>query len=138
MAQTERAINRQTGFSSTQRHVIASLYRQQSLTASQLADQLSISRGAATQLIDGLVKQGVVERVNDSADRRMVRIKLTDSHQANKAEFQAIIAAAVREFFSDLSDEELLDYVRLMDKVAASKGPGSASDSQPSSGLERS
>lgn len=121
MVRTERTIQHQTGFSATQRHVVASLYRQPLLTASHIADQLNMSRGAATQLIDALEKQGVVERVTDSADRRVVRLQLTDTRRRTEQEFQAAIAAALHDFFSPLTDDELAEYARLMDKLATAK-----------------
>ena len=48
------------------------------LTPSALADNLGITRGTVTGLLDGLERDGLVERVAHPEDRRMLMIRLTD------------------------------------------------------------
>ncbi len=45
--------------------------------ASVLADKLTVSRPSVTTVADGLVARGLVERVNDTEDRRRVNHTLT-------------------------------------------------------------
>jgi DNA-binding MarR family transcriptional regulator len=45
---------------------------------SPLADELALSMGAASTLIDRLVSRGLVERTTDEHDRRAVYVSLTD------------------------------------------------------------
>ncbi len=47
--------------------------------ASVLADKLTVSRPSVTTVADGLVARGLVERVNDTQDRRRVNHALTDA-----------------------------------------------------------
>jgi DNA-binding MarR family transcriptional regulator len=42
-----------------------------------IAEQMSISNAAASQLVDKLVQHGLVERAEDADDRRMKRLSLT-------------------------------------------------------------
>ena len=46
-----------------------------------IANQMSISNAAASQLIDKLVQQGLVERTEDPADRRAKRLSITAAGQ---------------------------------------------------------
>ena len=46
-----------------------------------IANQMSISNAAASQLIDKLVQQGLVERTEDPADRRAKRLSITPAGQ---------------------------------------------------------
>ncbi|MEN0064217.1 MAG: MarR family winged helix-turn-helix transcriptional regulator [Myxococcota bacterium] len=48
-------------------------------TVSSLADTLSVTPGAVTRLVDGLVDRGYVERRRDPDDRRRVAVALTAS-----------------------------------------------------------
>src|SRR4051812_8127346 len=50
-----------------------------SLTPSELAEKLDVTRGNMTGLIDGLERQGYITKTQDSDDRRTVTIKLSDS-----------------------------------------------------------
>lgn len=59
--------------------ILASLRRnkQKPLTPSTLKKELLVTSGAVTRQIDHLVKLGLVERVQDTVDRRSVNISLT-------------------------------------------------------------
>lgn len=46
-------------------------------TVGELADRLGISRPAATQGVDRLVRRGLVRRIGDADDRRRVQLRLT-------------------------------------------------------------
>ena len=48
-----------------------------SCTMGELAKALGVTLGAATGLVDRLIQQGLVERVSDPEDRRLVRVRLT-------------------------------------------------------------
>lgn len=51
-------------------------------TPSALADKAGVTRATMTGLIDGLERNGLVERIFDAEDRRRVSIKLTAAGQA--------------------------------------------------------
>lgn len=71
----------------------------------QLAESLAITGPAASQLVDELVKQGLVRRGRDPHDRRRYALEMTEPGR----EALAVTAAAIRE---------------LTDDVAAQLGPG--------------
>ncbi len=48
-------------------------------TMGELARELHVTLGAATGLVDRLVQQGLVARLPDVRDRRVVRLELTES-----------------------------------------------------------
>lgn len=59
--------------------------------ASILADKLTVSRPSITTVADGLVARGLVDRVNDAADRRRVNHALTEEgHRVLKHADEAI------------------------------------------------
>lgn len=56
------------------------------LTPGRLAEQLGLSPAATTALVDRLTAAGLLERVRDLPDRRMVRLQLTATAQQLGAE----------------------------------------------------
>lgn len=52
------------------------------MKVSEISSLLHVTSPTITQLINGLKKSGLVERHTDQADRRAVRIKLTDQGEA--------------------------------------------------------
>ncbi|WP_137719733.1 MarR family winged helix-turn-helix transcriptional regulator [Methylobacillus flagellatus] len=64
--------------------VLILLMREESLSSmpSTLADKAGVTRATMTGLLDGLERDGLVERIFDAQDRRRVSIRLTTSGQA--------------------------------------------------------
>jgi DNA-binding MarR family transcriptional regulator len=48
------------------------------MTMRQLARQLGITEGAATSVVDRLIRDGLMERRRDEKDRRIVKVRLTE------------------------------------------------------------
>ncbi len=63
--------------------VLILLMREETLTStpSSLAEKAGVTRATMTGLIDGLERDGLVERLLDSQDRRSITIKLTAAGQ---------------------------------------------------------
>ncbi|HEY7293825.1 MAG TPA: MarR family transcriptional regulator [Dehalococcoidia bacterium] len=71
---------------------------QQPLTVGEIARAMGLERNSASQLVDRLVRQGLVERERSLADRRQVFVTVSESgHLALEA-----TAPAVRALASDL------------------------------------
>lgn len=75
-------------------------------TARELARELDIDAGAMTRLIDRLVAKGLVERVRDSEDRRVVRLSLTPAGDALAAKLPAVLAEVNNDYLSGFADDE--------------------------------
>ena len=60
-----------------QLRILFRLYYHDSLTMGQVADMLSVSSPTATGTVNRLVARGLLERVPDASDRRLVRIRLS-------------------------------------------------------------
>ncbi|MFI6480256.1 MarR family winged helix-turn-helix transcriptional regulator [Nonomuraea sp. NPDC050663] len=96
------------------------------LTAGALNKAAMVTSGAITNRIDRLASRGLVERIRDDADRRSVRVKLTDQgwtlierlvplHVANEARILRALggqerddlAGALRDLLESLGDTSL-------------------------------
>lgn len=59
-------------------HTIEAIGLHDEKTSSEVAKSLSITVGTLTVAINNLEKKGYVERIRDAADRRVVKLKLTN------------------------------------------------------------
>lgn len=50
-------------------------------TMHELADYLSVSAPAATSFIENLIKNGMLERIDDKSDRRIIRVAISQAGQ---------------------------------------------------------
>lgn len=87
------------------------------LTLSDLAARLSCVRSNMTQLVDRLEADGLVRRVDDPADRRVVRAELTPLGRKRQAEGERLWRDAQVEVLRGLSDADAEALVGLLGGV---------------------
>lgn len=87
--------------------ILGVLMYHDSLPISVIGDILYISRPNMTSYIDKLVKDGMVERIPDEKDRRIIRIKLTSGGLEFIKKSRLIVEENMRENLSSLNAEEL-------------------------------
>lgn len=75
-------------------------------TVGELAGQLGRSISVTSRLVDAMVKQGWVDRIEDPADRRARRLGITTGGRAFLRDFEGVRAQAQREVVSSLTDDE--------------------------------
>ncbi len=76
------------------------------LTLKQAADLVVISLPGASRTVDDLVKRGFVERYEDTEDRRMKRVSLTDAGRAVSRRLNAARLNGLEQFTQNLTDSE--------------------------------
>ena len=89
-----------------------------------LADQVLLSASGVTRLLDGLERQGLVERAACSTDRRVVYAVLTDTgldrlRTAAQSHFGQVDAV----FGARFDDEELAALTGLLDRLGSGETP---------------
>lgn len=95
------------------------IYSENSLTMGELSRALSVPVSTATRMVDGLVARGCVQRLLDPADRRVVRVALTESSREFYEATEKYIGEHVRQILSCLTDEEQAVLFGLIRKVVA-------------------
>lgn len=84
---------------------------------SEIGECLIVTRPNITGLIDGLVEDGLVERIDDPEDRRVVLARLTPAGKKFMAWFVPEHFKNTRRLMSCLTGEEQRRLVVLLDKV---------------------
>jgi DNA-binding MarR family transcriptional regulator len=108
-----------SGLGSVTVHQVEALWalEQGALSMSQLAKALHVSESAATALVDRLVRHGLVERRPDPADRRVVRIELSERARSLADQVARARLRTFSEVFSGISDEKLGVLVAILEEV---------------------
>jgi DNA-binding MarR family transcriptional regulator len=73
-----------------------------------LAETMGVSLPTMSRAVDGLFERGFVRREEDSADRRMKRVGLTDAGRTVPRALNEARLSALQELMSSLADEEAL------------------------------
>ncbi|MTI81155.1 MAG: MarR family transcriptional regulator [Firmicutes bacterium] len=88
-------------------------------TPSSIAQEMGVTSGAITSLADRLHKQELISRERSESDRRVVMIKLTSK---GEEAFKAVDAERMKrvvEIFSQLTEKDIDDLIRIYDKLIA-------------------
>jgi DNA-binding MarR family transcriptional regulator len=87
------------------------------LTMGALAEQISLTTGGVTRLIDRMESAGYVQRVPCQTDRRVLYATLTDAGRAKLDEAAEIHAGNLRTVFDGFSDGKRLMFDDLLDRL---------------------
>lgn len=92
------------------------------LTMRELARDLDISESATTAAADRLVRQGLAERRADPADRRVVRLALSERARAFTEKFLQARRDQVHQAFKVLSDAQVSAFVDVLETLVEGEG----------------
>ena len=90
------------------------------LTSGDIARRMLVTGGCVTVILDNLEKDGLVERIRSTEDRRVVTVKLTSKGDTTFSSIFRKHADRVTELASVLSDTEQLQLSTLLKKLGLS------------------
>src|SRR3954454_6590536 len=90
------------------------------LSHSGIAQRLFVTGASVTSLVDTLERKGLVRRIRDTADRRVVLVELTDAAYPVLDAFLADVTTLHAFEFAVLDEQERETFVQLLAKVAVS------------------
>lgn len=109
------------GMTTSRASVLLSLAgKRGSVGMSALGEGCGLSPRSMTVLVDGLEKEGLVERSSDAHDRRITLIGLTEAgRRLAESQLEPSNQAAAR-LFEDLTEDEQAELLRLLIKLQGS------------------
>ena len=94
------------GVSMTQIHILSMLEHHGEMAMSRLAEMLDVSDSNATGLVDRLAERGLVERVRDLEDRRVVTVRPSQKGRDVLDEVQLMRDDLLRQVLARLAPEQ--------------------------------
>ena len=98
-------------------HSLVLISEREGITMKELAQALHISSPSATSLCNRLVRTGWVARRHDDTNRKLVRLKLTDTGTKILREKQERRRLILRKIFSALSRREQIALTKMHQKL---------------------
>ena len=131
--------SRETGLSVIHLNVLFYVSHQQTLPVSEIAAKLGITRSAASQLIDHLVKKGYLSRKEGYPDRRLRQIRLAEKGLALVKEFDEARFHWIVKMGSALSPAQKESIIHSLSELAeaARKIGGGEDDNQQKTGRKK-
>ncbi len=94
-----------------------SIYQNASVTMGEISNEIFVSPATATRVVDWWVKNGLAERLPDSSDKRLVRVKITEEGRVVHEIAVEIAHKRIGEFLSRLNPEEQIIVNLLLEKL---------------------
>lgn len=101
--------------------LLRTLFRQEGVPPSQLADALGMTRGAISKLSDRLLVKALITRHAHAEDGRTHTLALTRRGRELVPVLAALADANDEDFFADLSARERATLMALMQRIVAAK-----------------
>lgn len=117
-AHTSRFSHRRFGMTMTQASVVMLLMHEGRKTMTEVASALGVSKSAATQLLEGLIERGVVERTQDENDKRVAYVAVSRKGLQHFRRMHRGGAKHLTELFDLLDDTELEQIEAITKKLA--------------------
>jgi DNA-binding MarR family transcriptional regulator len=96
---------------------LATLGREQELTAGQLARSADLNPGTVTAMLDQLEAANIVQRSRNSEDRRVCNVSLTPQGWELLERKRAYWRSLWDEHFADFSDDDLAAAARVINEI---------------------
>jgi len=96
-----------TGIQAAQYRVLGVLMKAGTLPMSEIGRRLYISKPYMTALIDTLIKDGLVERTPDRADRRVINISITEPGKKHLKQSITLYKNDLKDLLSTLDEHDL-------------------------------
>lgn len=106
-------------FNGAQGRILFVLWEEDNIPISELSRKTGLAKTTLTSMLDRMEKQDLIERVYSPADRRTVRIRLTDTAGQFHDRYEQVSEEMNQIFYKGFSDEEILTLEAGLGKVLA-------------------
>lgn len=97
--------------------ILVNLYRFEGISQQELARKLLVGRSNMSMLLPQLEKRGLIERLSDAKDKRVLRLHLTAAGRDLTAQAMAIQTDMIERTLSATPIEQCLEMAETMEKL---------------------
>lgn len=117
--QLGRTLEQRCGISHSMFEVLLRISRSdgRQISMGALAEQVALTTGGITRLVDRMIAAGLVQRVPCPTDRRVYFAALTDAGQAKLSAARDVHAANLRQAFDGFTNSDLQTFDKLLDRL---------------------
>ena len=104
-------------FNGAQGRILYVLWQGDGLTISQISQQTSLANTTLTSMLDRMEQSGLIRREASPADRRALRIVLTDHARALQQDYDRISQQMNERYYLGFSDAEIIRFEGYLQRV---------------------
>lgn len=104
-------------FNGAQGNILYVLWKEEDLPIVELSRRTGLAKTTLTSMLDRMESQGHIIRCYDPADRRQIRIRLTDHARRLESEYNEVSDKMSHIFYKGFTDEEILRLNAGLEKI---------------------
>ena len=104
-------------FNGAQGRILYVLWQEDGVPMSALSDRTGLARNTLTSMLDRMEASGLTVREADAADRRVIRIRLTDKARTLREQYDAVSRRMNEIYFSGFADEEIAQFESQLERI---------------------
>lgn len=104
-------------FNGAQGRILYVLWKEDNLPIVELSRRTALAKTTLTSMLDRMENNGVLIRSYDKADRRQIRILLTEKAKALSGKYEEVTAMMTRLFYKDFSETEIMTFEHLLERI---------------------
>lgn len=104
-------------FNGAQGRILFVLWEKDDIPIKELSQKTGLAKTTLTGMLDRLEGSGHIQRIFDPADRRAVRIRLTDNARNMREKYEVVSEEMNKVFYEGFSENEILDFENRLGKI---------------------
>lgn len=104
-------------FNGAQGRILFVLWESDNIPISELSEKTGLAKTTLTSMLDRLEKSGHILRMQDPNNRRVTRIKLTETAKSLQSKYYEVFSMMNGIFYEGFSDNEILNFENYLRKV---------------------
>lgn len=104
-------------FNGAQGRILFVLWEKDNIPIKELSQKTGLAKTTLTGMLDRLEGSGHIQRIFDPADRRAVRIRLTDNARNMREKYEVVSEEMNKVFYEGFSENEILDFENHLGKI---------------------
>ena len=113
-----KELNKNFGVSAPQIACLLALYEDGPSSSSQIAEKILVGASTLTGILDRLEQKGLVVRIRESMDRRIITIRLTEDGQRLAQSAPPVIQSKIVDGLKQLTEDEGELIIQSLEKLA--------------------
>ena len=104
-------------FNGAQGRILFVLWEKDRITISELSKKTGLAKTTLTSMLDRLEETEYIQRIYDPADRRTVKIGLTEKAQGMQKKYNEVSEEMNTIFYKGFPENEILDFENYLGKI---------------------
>jgi DNA-binding MarR family transcriptional regulator len=105
-------------FSPSQMRAMAAFHEDREYRMGELSKIAQVTMPFMTEMVDGLVREGILERVRDAEDRRVVKVKLSGQGRNIHKQFVKTRSREMESIFAKLDRKDQTELLKTLQKMS--------------------